>query len=221
MAKYRPPLFNFGTSSMASVFGIEVYGGDEWWRFHLIRPIYNVGNRVHRWIWKARYRLQKKHRYHLVDTGLKPGYYDADYLMLHSCFSLLCRYVEGEQGGVERLEEWSATLAAEPDKHAPEASQRQSSKDAEAAVLYRWWKEKRPADLKRRGELLHHLFSERRTGPMFVKDESSGLMKFQSPKWSESDLVLRKEMNDLDDTIQREEQEMLHRLIDIRGGLWT
>lgn len=37
-------------------------------------------------------------KYHIVNTGLKPGYYDVDTLMFHSCFSLLVRYVEEEKG---------------------------------------------------------------------------------------------------------------------------
>ena len=35
-------------------------------------------------------------RYHVVKTGLKPGYYDKDQIMLHACFSLLVDYVEKE-----------------------------------------------------------------------------------------------------------------------------
>jgi len=35
-------------------------------------------------------------RYHMVDTGLKPGYYDTSDRILHSCFSLLKDYVEIE-----------------------------------------------------------------------------------------------------------------------------
>jgi hypothetical protein len=41
-----------------------------------------------------RYRLLKRHRYHLVDTGLTPGYYDQDNRMLHACFALLVDYVD-------------------------------------------------------------------------------------------------------------------------------
>ena len=223
MTKYRPPLFNFGNGSMATVFGIGVYGkrSDAWWHRAFIRPIFRIGNRVHNARLWFMYRFVREHRYHLVDTHLDPGYYDADYLMLNACFSLLRRYVEDEMGGVERLSEWSASLAAKPDKYAPEASLRQSSNDAEAVALYRWWMEKRPADIKRKDELLHYLYSEKRAGPMFVDDPDTGLMKYQGPKWEDSDVVLHEQMRALEETIDREEQEMLHRLIDIRGGLWT
>ena len=42
------------------------------------------------------YRFHPKHRYHVVDTGLAPGYYDKDYLILHSVFNILKEYVEVE-----------------------------------------------------------------------------------------------------------------------------
>lgn len=42
-------------------------------------------------------------RYHLVDTKLKPGYYDKDKLMLHACFSLLEDYVDIECANLYRM----------------------------------------------------------------------------------------------------------------------
>lgn len=35
-------------------------------------------------------------RFHIVDTGLEPGYHDVDERMLHACFQLLVEYVEIE-----------------------------------------------------------------------------------------------------------------------------
>lgn len=40
-----------------------------------------------------RYRIV---RYHVVDTGLEPGYYDADTILLHSSFNILKDFVEVE-----------------------------------------------------------------------------------------------------------------------------
>jgi len=50
--------------------------------------------RIENYYWKIKYRFIPKHKYHIVDTGLKPEYYDVDTRMLHVCFSLLCCYVE-------------------------------------------------------------------------------------------------------------------------------
>lgn len=42
-------------------------------------------------------------RFNIVRTGLKPGYYDKDILMVHANFSLLVDYVEIELGGLEEI----------------------------------------------------------------------------------------------------------------------
>lgn len=42
------------------------------------------------------YRFIKKHKYHLVDTKLKPGYYDVDYRMENAIFSLLEEFLTEE-----------------------------------------------------------------------------------------------------------------------------
>ena len=52
-----------------------------------------ITHRVERFRGWFRYRF---YRYHIVDTGLSPDYYDKDYLMLHVNFNLLKDYVEGE-----------------------------------------------------------------------------------------------------------------------------
>lgn len=52
--------------------------------------------RIENFIWKIKHRIIPRHKYHIVDTGLEPEYYDVDTRMLHACFSLLCSYVEEE-----------------------------------------------------------------------------------------------------------------------------
>jgi hypothetical protein len=39
-------------------------------------------------------------RYHVINTGLKPGYYDCDTRMIHGMFNLLVDYVEIEQAWI-------------------------------------------------------------------------------------------------------------------------
>lgn len=36
------------------------------------------------------------HKHHIVDSRLKPGYYDSDWLMLNANFAILCDFVEKE-----------------------------------------------------------------------------------------------------------------------------
>ena len=44
-------------------------------------------------IWWVRHRLPP-HRYHVLPTGLPPGYYDPDTRFLHAIMEEVCRYVE-------------------------------------------------------------------------------------------------------------------------------
>jgi hypothetical protein len=44
--------------------------------------------------WKILHRFHPKHRYHVVDTGLEPGYYDPCTQIFASNFQLLCDFVD-------------------------------------------------------------------------------------------------------------------------------
>jgi hypothetical protein len=112
----------------------------------------------------------------MIDTGLTPGYCDVDLLMLHGCFSLLCRFVEDEHGGTEALEEFTRELEAHPDPHAPkDASSSQADHQRGAIDLYRWWKIDRPADLKRMDDLTTLLYSNGKRHMSFVPIEGTKL----------------------------------------------
>lgn len=51
--------------------------------------------------WWFLHRLHPKHRYHIVKTDLKPGYYDSDTRILHACFNELNNFVENCAGGID------------------------------------------------------------------------------------------------------------------------
>lgn len=64
------------------------------------------------------YRFSSEHKFHLVDTKLKPGYYDQDTRLFHVVFALLLDYLEeNEQSGfgvvpnkrLVQLAEWYKT----------------------------------------------------------------------------------------------------------------
>ncbi len=44
------------------------------------------------------HRFHPKHRHHMINTNLAYGYYDIPELFLHSCFTLLNRFVDDEDG---------------------------------------------------------------------------------------------------------------------------
>lgn len=85
-------------------------------------------------IWWLRHRTTD--RYHVVGTGLPPGYYDKDTQMLHACFWLLVRFVDKECGGVANLRREAKCGGS----HGAMAD--------ECLALYWWWTEIRP----RRGD---------------------------------------------------------------------
>jgi hypothetical protein len=167
------------------------------------------------WLGRARYRLRdlrywflyrltRKHRYHIVRTGLPPGYYDEDTRMLHACMACLCRYIEAS-GGADSLDAWSAELRAMsvrsekfPGEH--EHNVRQAARQEEAVAIYRWWTIGKPEDEKRQEELLG------------VWGESHGTLGYEERRETLSAIEVK---------IAEDEQAMLRRLIDIRPSLWT
>jgi hypothetical protein len=46
--------------------------------------------------WWLKYRFHPSHRYTIIDTRLKPGYYDRDYILLVTSFAILCDFIEKE-----------------------------------------------------------------------------------------------------------------------------
>lgn len=213
-------MFDFGWGSNARVFGVDVFGshGEKWWHKAFIMPTYLAGRRIRDAIWWLRYRFDPKHRYHLIDTHLSPDYYDIDTLMLNGMFSLLRRYVEEEHEGADELERWGKELLSD-EGFMQDSSTRQGNKELEAVALYRWWVESRPAMVKRNEELLHILYGERRR--ITFSEEFGGLHRMHISQFEGDEVALKQEMDDLEVRIDREDGEMLHRLIDIRGGLWT
>ncbi len=219
-------LFNFGWGSMACVFGVDVFGkhSDSWWHKWTIWPIYRFGRTIRDAIWWIRYHIDPRHKYHLIDTHLKPGYYDIDGLMLHGMFSLLRRYVEEEYDGVEALEEWGKELLdGGENEFCREANIGQGSKELEAVSLYRWWMEARPAMLKRQDELMEFLYGGESRISWTDAGEIDGepISEAHVRPYEGEEIEWRKELDALEEKIANEETEMLHRLIDIRGGLWT
>lgn len=215
--------FDFSNSSHARVFGQSALcgqsGEEEWWRAFFIRPIWTLGNRLYNAKWWLMHRLHPKHRYHIIDSGLTPGYYDVDTLILNGCFSLLCRYVEHEHDGVEALSNWAHTLkttACENDLDGMSAAQ--GERESEAVALYRWWKFDRPRDQAKYDQMLTHLYGRKRsTKP----DENGHLVWSVDEPWTEADEAMNDEFRALERKIDSDEQEMLHRLINVRRSLWA
>ena len=215
------PIVRDTSSSSAIVLGWRVYGADA---PRIIQGLHRLALRCNRAKWRLFHRYHPKHRYHVVDTGLPPGYYDEDTLVLHSCMKMLERYVQ-QNGGVAHLESFSNDLRedARNGPSAPEDSlERQASMQDEAAAIYRWWKQTRPADEARCDALTEHLYGGGKRRLQFKDAEDApGYVELVPAPMSSDDEALREELWGLKDKIADDEQSMLHRLIDIRPGLWT
>lgn len=218
-------MFNFRHSSSASVFGVRVYGShhDSLWHKLTIQPIYRAGARIRDGIWWIRYRVDRGHRYHMIDTRLPPRYYGIDTLMLHGMFSLLRRYVEEEHDGVDELERWGIELLSQIDQPewSREADEIQGRLELEAVALYRWWMETLPAMKARDEELLELLYGGGDRISWTKDDDFAEYHRMTFRPDTAEEEALRREHDELTERINREETEMLCRLINIRGGLWT
>lgn len=186
------------TSSMAMVLGYEIYGGNP---PKIIKKLHRVLCWVDKKLWALRYRYHPQHRYNVVKTDLPPGYYETEDLILHACMSLLVRYVEYQCNGEEELQKWTDELKVDQDPNAPEGLQNsQAARQEETLNIYRWWKVQRPEDRKMEEDWMMNLFGDR-------------------PRSARS----REEMQkywDFEKANDARDQEMLHRLIEIRRSLW-
>ena len=176
------------------------------------------------------FRYRTIDRYHVVSTGQKPGYQDADTRMLNSAFNLLKDYVEIELASMYSPTSGGSKSIPFLRKHkslrkkrcpesglkyldwevAREALSNPSNTTAyarEKRFLYTWWTVYRPARMD--------VYSD----PLIWNDASEkddlGLVPH---KINQREYHL---INQLEEIYEAEDQEMFHRLINVRCSLWT
>jgi hypothetical protein len=202
---------------------------------NFILPIKWRIDEISEWI---RYRTYDK--YHVVKTGLPPGYADKDTIMLHTNFNLLKDYVEVE---IAMREWWSddepkswavnyvplyrrfmnfrrpdlglkqlewAATLDDPALPIHEQSPHQAVHARETIKLYKWWVSERPS---REEVVIRNLRN--------VIDRDDLFPDFSShPEYPDYINDIRRS-NDQEDDWHNEDEEMLIRLIKIRRGLWS
>jgi hypothetical protein len=136
-------------------------------------------------------------------TTLDRGWHDKDEVLLHAAFQLLADFVEKERP--EKIVDWDFD-----DQH--------KVAWAEITGLYKWWKKTRP---KRRSPLDD---KKLKWPPFkFKKIPGSDLSRLVTPnkkKYAAYYQVLEEHAR-LENEWYEEDQRNLHRLIDVRGFLWT
>ena len=134
---------------------------------------------------------------------LDKGWHDKDAILLHAAFQVLMDFVERERP--EAVTDWNAT---------------KDHKQAwnEIRSLYTWWKETRPA---RRSPLDDKKLVRPRLRLRRIPDSEFSEMVRPSAKRYGAYYRALKAHSRLEEKWLAEDQRNLHRLIEIRGFLWT
>jgi len=165
------------------------------------------------WGWRPLYWLRSHTftRYHIVDCRndyydpypYKWGWYDRCAIILLANFNILVEYMEREHPG--DIIAWDST---------PE----HSAAWKEINELYEWWKRGRKAEHIACSELLDGV--DMSWEKMWKPDpENSAMYQFQKPQDDEK--TKWDAYSAESDRLDAKDQEMLHRLIEVRMNLWT
>ena len=136
-------------------------------------------------------------------TTLDKGWHDKDEVLLHAAFQLLADFVEGERP--EKIVDW-------------DFDEQHKVAWAEITSLYKWWTKTRP---KRRSPLDDKKL--KRPPFKFKKIPGSDMRELVTPdkkKYAAYYQALEEHAR-LENEWYEEDQRNLHRLIDVRGFLWT
>ena len=186
-----------------------------------------------------KYRLQKEHKYNIINTGLKPGYYENDERILHGMFNLLAEFVEIEKAqcyyiwgdgnnntcpktaGILYLS-WEAQLVHDGEymcKDEDIGKPTQQAITAEQVLeLYTWWIDTRPAR-KEPLELVGFYDIDRRGQ---VGNESvMEMLAYRAQEEKEETSKAYDKADIIEKEYEDEDTEMLIKLIKIRKALWT
>jgi len=175
-------------------------------------------------------------KYHIIDTGLKPNYYDKDTILLHGMFSLLVDFIENEKAHMyiisnnyhnnNLVQFWKkinifrnrykyknkiAGLAYLSWEMTLNGSQAESAK--EQYELYKWWTEIRPSRLDSYDAVGLTKWLDK-------NGRSFGLNVYTAEQQAEKQKLYNMAFA-LEESEHNEDTEMLIRLIKIRDHLWT
>lgn len=132
-------------------------------------------------------------RYHVIKTNLEPGYYDVDTLMLESCFKLLERFVDEEDG--LNFIDWSW-------------NEDHKNIEKEIVFLLNWYRGRKERE---------RIWDANNPTPEFRNEfKNIKIWGYITPEFSE----WAKKRNEAEIKWQEEDTEMMIRLVKIRKFLW-
>jgi hypothetical protein len=186
-------------------------------------------------IYAIKYRTT--HKFNVLDTGLKPDYYNLDTRILHGLFNELVNFVEcekawmnvvwgkepGKRGLFERFRspelgvqylQWEIDLQGDENK----ANKVNAEIAKETLALYKWWKEvylTRPDPMDKSGWSTY-CDLRREQGHDILEHHNN-----RSEDEKQKAQMMIRNLHEIEEAYASEEEEMLLRLIKIRRHLWT
>lgn len=211
--------FDF-SSSMSHFLGIDIYGPNrgKWWHSFGVMPLWKIGRLIHRRKLRLLYRFHPAHRHHVIDTGLRPGPHTGNRLILHASFSILLKSMRFQHGTLEKLELDTSKLESAPiGNNPPELIEQELKFRKEMIALVKWWTVTRPADLSQAKSLAELVYGD--VHLVEKVDEATGAKSLEFFSSSPENNEEKQNLRALRRKIAQEEIQMLHRLIDLKGGL--
>ena len=187
-------------------------------------PIFfgRLGNRLNNILYWFKYRLVKKHKYHLVDTKLSPGYYDYDTRLLHATFSLFVEFVE-EQNQWSKIkdkikmytklqieknwEEWERTKNKKFKIQQKKNYKLKLQMWQDFQELYTWWTKDRQLERDK----LNKEFDR-----YYAKQKTVANKKYTDKKYNEINLLYDKE-----ELLNQKDDAQLKKLVTYRRNIWV
>lgn len=178
------------------------------------------------------FRFRFKDRYHVVKTGLKPGYWDSDTRMLHAAFNLLKDYVEIELAAIN-----SAANDPFPSGSSKKFYQnlsrfrRKRTRNPESGISYLDWeiehcdghsyntKSMTQGNIAQEKKFLYLWWTKYR--PQRIDIYSHPLIWGEGKDESKYQRFEHHLIQQLETFYEEEDEEMLARLVRIRTFLWT
>ena len=163
-----------------------------------------------RHISKALYwlRAHTYNRYHMLDmrsteNGYTWGWYDRSELILFANMALLRDFIEKEKA-FDSYVDW-------------DSDEQHKTARLEMLTIYDWWMKGRPAEHKKEDELLEAAYPN----PFdFEPVPGSNLLRLKNDETPEL-RKLRDQCRDMETLLEEKDEEMMIRLIKVRGYMWT
>jgi len=191
-------------------------------------------------IWWVKYRTMKKHNFHIVDTGLNPGYHDSDEILLHSSMAVLVDYVEnsnhggsgvGEKGLADYIKFCKESLNQ---KNWADWERKQSKKQKDQRIandtrnlngckeilfIYHWWKIGRDVQHFALEKKRDENYSKKKFH--FMRDERDpNALTGKEKKQYEAEMQVSFKLMDEEEALRQKDTDMIVRLAKVRGFMW-